>query len=668
VFARLARLPQRSREVARALAALGGSVDTALLAELAGVDHDQLAESIDELIDADVLARAEPPDFLHPMLCTAIYLDLRLAQRDAIHLRAARLLADRAPLDLDAIAAHLMATRSRAEPWIAEQLSAAADYAMRRHGPDAASRYLRRALAEPPAATHIADLLVALGEADAARGQPAAAVEALSDALPRIENAAERAKVVRALGQALVRADRAVEAAALLVEAIADLPEDASTIGLQLEADLGVIAHVDARAGHRLASRARRFTASAPAARAEEERLALAGRADYEMNRGTAAAAAQYARLALDGYDLLDNPSDPVFFFSTAIALLYSDHLDDAQRVYDAAIASAERLKQPWAAARARGFLAGVQYRRGALAAAESEARLSLASQPAGTLGLRTIFAGAFLIDTLIDRGKTADAGRTMTELGADRLLPDSLIATLIQHARGRLRHTQGDDAAALADFLECGQRAAEWDVRTPAVANWNSSAAQVLVALGHRDEALQHAHQGVTAARAFGSPRAIGIALTALGQVVPDVEALGEAVAVLRASPARLELARALVAHGMALRRVGRRSAARDALQEGLRAARTCGATPLAALAHEELATIGSRPRKILRSGTDTLTPSELRVARLAATGQTNREIADALILSVRTIETHLARTYQKLNITNRRELKTTLGPGDGK
>jgi DNA-binding NarL/FixJ family response regulator len=108
----------------------------------------------------------------------------------------------------------------------------------------------------------------------------------------------------------------------------------------------------------------------------------------------------------------------------------------------------------------------------------------------------------------------------------------------------------------------------------------------------------------------------------------------------------------------GAALRRSGRRAAAREPLAEALDLAARSGARPLAVRAREELKLAGARPRREWRTGVEALTPSELRVARLAAEGRTNREIAQALYVTLKTVEGHLARTYDKLNIRGRGEL----------
>jgi DNA-binding NarL/FixJ family response regulator len=126
----------------------------------------------------------------------------------------------------------------------------------------------------------------------------------------------------------------------------------------------------------------------------------------------------------------------------------------------------------------------------------------------------------------------------------------------------------------------------------------------------------------------------------------------------VLRNSPALLERAHSLVELGAALRRSGQRVSAREPLTEGLDLAARCGARPLCTRAREELRAIGARPRREWRTGLEALTPGELRVVRLAADGATNRQIAHELYVTLKTVEGHLSRAYDKLGITNRGQL----------
>jgi DNA-binding NarL/FixJ family response regulator len=132
--------------------------------------------------------------------------------------------------------------------------------------------------------------------------------------------------------------------------------------------------------------------------------------------------------------------------------------------------------------------------------------------------------------------------------------------------------------------------------------------------------------------------------------------------VEVLAPSPARLEHARALIDLGAALRAAGKRRDAREPLLDGLALAARCGGLALETRARSELAAVGVRPRATDRSGAESLTPSELRVARLAAEGSTNREIAQTLFVTEKTVETHLGRAFRKLDISSRRQLRDVL------
>jgi DNA-binding CsgD family transcriptional regulator len=140
-------------------------------------------------------------------------------------------------------------------------------------------------------------------------------------------------------------------------------------------------------------------------------------------------------------------------------------------------------------------------------------------------------------------------------------------------------------------------------------------------------------------------------------------LELLQQSVTALRRSPAVLERARSLVALGEALRRAGERRAAREPLAEALELATRCGARPLAVRAREELVTAGARPRREWRTGVEALTPTELRVVRLAAAGRSNREIAHELYVTLKTVQGHLSRAYAKLGIEGRSGLSRALG-----
>jgi DNA-binding CsgD family transcriptional regulator len=228
--------------------------------------------------------------------------------------------------------------------------------------------------------------------------------------------------------------------------------------------------------------------------------------------------------------------------------------------------------------------------------------------------------------------------------------------------SRGLLRIAQGRFAEALTDLSYVESFA---PVSNPVVLPWRARAATALTALGRRDEAGALLEEDARLARSFGTPRAVGRSLRATGAFVggdAGIEHFAESVKVLRDCPSGLEQAHALVALGSALRRRGSRSDATKPLREGLDLAERSGAIPLAERARRELADAGARPHRPARFGRDQLTPSELRVAQLAAEGLSNKQIAQTLFVSLRTVETHLTHAYGKLDVRARAALAGAL------
>jgi DNA-binding CsgD family transcriptional regulator len=219
----------------------------------------------------------------------------------------------------------------------------------------------------------------------------------------------------------------------------------------------------------------------------------------------------------------------------------------------------------------------------------------------------------------------------------------------------------QGHMEEGLETMLACGRRFAAQGGQNPAFVAWRSGAALALFSLDRPEEARELAAEELTLARRWGAPRALGRALRIAGLVQGGKEGLAllhQAVEVLASSPARLEHAKALVELGAALRRAGHRLQSRQYLRRGVELAQICGATPLVKHGFTELRASGARPRHITPSGPDALTPSERRVAELAAVGRSNRDIAQTLFITTNTVEAHLTRTYRKLGITGRTAL----------
>jgi DNA-binding CsgD family transcriptional regulator len=122
------------------------------------------------------------------------------------------------------------------------------------------------------------------------------------------------------------------------------------------------------------------------------------------------------------------------------------------------------------------------------------------------------------------------------------------------------------------------------------------------------------------------------------------------------------LARAQALADLGALLRRRNRRTEARELLREALDAAHRSGARPLAEQAETELRATGARPRRVVLTGLDSLTASERRIAEHASQGLTNREIAQTLFVTARTVEGHLTSVFRKLQLASRDELHAAL------
>ncbi len=193
--------------------------------------------------------------------------------------------------------------------------------------------------------------------------------------------------------------------------------------------------------------------------------------------------------------------------------------------------------------------------------------------------------------------------------------------------------------------------------------------AAPALAALGRPEEAMRRSDEELAIAREWGGRRAIGMALRAKGLVTPGedgIRFLEQAVVTLEGSGAQLELARAWTDLGAAVRRARRRTESREPLRRGLSLADQCGATVLAERAREELRLAGAKPRRAAISGPASLTPSERRIAEQAAAGKTNRQIAQELFLTMKTVAFHLTNAYRKLDVSSREQLAAVLSASD--
>jgi DNA-binding CsgD family transcriptional regulator len=652
VLPRLAKMSPDAIALAGALAVLGAGTEVAVAAELADLAPSAAELAADKLAEAQIFAPARPLEFSHPVIGEAVYADLAPGARRLAHRRAAAIIDTGGALDR--VAAHLLLTGPGGDRWICDSLSAAAQSALDCGAPAVAASYLRRALAEPPSSDRRFALMLELGTAEWRAGHPDA-IAHLEEALAVAPDADAAAAAATALALAYRVLDRSDMAIAVLQQAIARLSNADARRALTLESSAALAGVMDDRTAP-AALRALEGLSGRLEEFAEPSAYLLAALANVAMRRQQPEKAQQLTDRALAG-EFYPPPLDAcTAIIATLIALERHDVL---RRLCDDLLAAARRRCALQETVGITSFSAWAMYRRGELADAEAQARWAAER----ATGIYALHAVAQLIEPLIERDSLDEAEHVLERI-AEPLASHSINVTSFLFSRGRLRAAQGRTADALRDFLECGRRSGLLG-RVSVMYHWRSEAALAHAALGDAEEARRLAREEVDLARSFGRPGALGLALRNQGMVESGdrgLATLAEAVHVLERSQAPVEHARALTDYGAALRRAGQRTAARAELERGLDLAHHWGARRIAGQAHAELVAAGAKPRRDAITGRDALTASELRVARLAADGMTNREIAQALFISSKTAAVHLSHAYRKLSITSRSQLPGAL------
>ncbi len=656
VLARLARLGSEATALAQALAVLGSQHEVVVTAELAGLDVIAAELLADALSAAQILASARPLDFFHPLIREAVYADIPLDARRLMHRSAAALL-DRTGAR-DRVAAHLLATGPAGDTWVTGRLRAAAADAQARGAPEVAATYLRRALAEPPDAADRPRLLLRLGTAEWHSGQPPA-LEHLEAAMETASEVPTVGAAARWLGSAYVSCDRIDMTVAVLRRAYERVSPSDPLYGAWLSSASALAGLADDRTAEDAIRVVDELTPRLGELAEPPVNLVVAI-AQVATQRARSADADRHAEQLIERV-LADQPYPPEIGVCPSIVgtLNALEAFGAIRRLCDDLLAAARRRSAVQELVGVASFYAWALHRQGELADAEAQARWALER----ATGIYAYDALAHLIETLIDRDALADAEAELARVAAPLDSHSVLIVSFLM-ARGRLHAAQGRYAEALRDFLACGERCERLG-HTLSVFSWRSAAAVAHAQLGHGDEARRLARAEVAIARVVGRPRALGVALRAEGLADggdDGLTRLTEAVSVLERSQAPVELARALTDRGAALRRAGQRRQAREPLERGLDLAHHLGAGRIASQARAELVAAGAKPRRDAITGRDALTASELRVARLAAQGMSNREIAQALFITTKTASVHLSRVYRKLDVTRRDQLPEAL------
>lgn len=649
--------PGPVRRTVHALCVLGGDTDARVAALLAGLDAPGYAKAVGTL-DRWGLGRPGGEEYgtlLWDTLADGIPADELTVMRN----RAAVLL-HRAGHSVEAAAGQLMSVHTLLAPGAVRILRAAADRALARGAPRDAARYLRQTLLD----SSCTGLLRArvLAELAAAERQFAtvAALRHVVEALPLFDSPLDRAAAAVQLSPLLYQPSQSGIAALtrdlaaqLRTQGTADTA--AAELALRLEARHYALGAQDPAV---LPGALRRLDELGPrppvATVGERELLAALIHIAFVTNEASA------ERVADLGAPLMAlEPPDPRHAHTplplAVNALAAAEHTEETARWLDVVGRHVDHRGTDAEAAVLRAERALVALSHGRVA----EAR-------------RTVVPAGFVADTQADTPAVHSAVLAIVTLHSDepelaeKFLTgglshhkDQYHAALLHMARGLLAARRRHHLIALHHFGTAGERLERIGWSNPAVLPWSSRAALMHHRLGEQDRALAAGRLEVRQARKWGAPSVEGRALVALGRVTPGrrgTELLAEAVSVLERSTNIDELCRALYAYGSREGVDGRRAG--EALERARTLSLACGADRVTQRIRTQIGRRPAVPERPLE-----LTPSEVRVARLAAAGLHNADIARQLQVSKRMIERYLTNAYRKLDISGRHALPSDIG-----
>ncbi|WP_327292540.1 ATP-binding protein [Streptomyces sp. NBC_01198] len=595
LVSRLERLGPSTVRLAWAAAVLGTQVPPELAADVAGLGREEAADCADRLREARILTRSRTLEFAHPLIATAVYHAIPAAVRVGLHGQAAWSVMD-AGLGPSVAARHLLETHPEGDPWVVARLRDAARETLRAGAPESARSYLGRALREPPREGDRAAVLYELG-CSSQLLEPSVTVNHLRAALEEpISDPAMRDGIVFRLSQSLAHSDRLSEAAEVVAHAARTATSARTRLRMQAEQFMWDAFRADEPDSP---GRSRRLTRLADRLTGRDltERYIIGLRAwDATLRGEHTSTVLRHADRALDG----GLPwADENWGFEVpalvAMTYMYGDRPERAEELFAVGIADFER--QGWRGAHLSFgllLLGYVRYRQGRLAEAEELARdgLRLAERVGRGTPVQW-YSVAVLIEILLARGRTGEAAELAAEYAFREPFPAAVTFPDAQAVHGELLLARGLHERAVAELAAVGRRLDGRGMRNPAWCPW-----QLHLALAESHVAPERARHtaldAVIRARQYGARSTIGHALLVAAEVSGGPERLkllGEAVSHLEASPSAYQRARALVAHGVALRAAGRPEEAADRLRRGLETALQCAADGTAEQARTELA-----------------------------------------------------------------------------
>jgi len=666
--AMLSRLSPDALALAGAAAVLGVGADPWVAARVAPVPAEDLASAVAELVGANVLVGGvDGLTFVHPVIREATIAAIGPLAIAGMHGRAAVELHAR-QASAPQLARHLLLAPVGTLVDAPDVLARAAAASLGAGDADVAAGFLDRALVERPGdqtlREQLGSTLVRAGRVEEGR-------RLLREVAATTPDVRRRAELQSAIGQATFALEGPASAVAELVELLEGwAPTQQEPHRLTVEARLGVARSFLPAQRRTAAEHLRQFADLAGDTPPERTLLALlAQRGRYQSDPQHEVRA--YALRALAQGALFEDAARAglVAWELAMMSLISTDGLLEAQAEIDRARARVMRGGSPRDFAMVGTAAMFAAWRRGDVRTTETEAEAVLAAvrheSPSPEVVSLRATAAHFGAYTALERRDLEAARRYLTDFdettGGVRVLP----LIWLHELRARVSLAGGDPAGAL-HHLETLRREAHQAAVDPAGLLWRLPAAIAHLRLGEEALAQTALVDQVALARRWGSTSDLGASLRVAARFGTDAEAraaqLTEALELLERSHDRLEHAKALVDLAETWRALGRRTDSRELLDQAAELALSCGSPAVQMRVVGALEALGDRPRRNISPGPASLTASERRVAGLAVAGRSNRDIAQELFVSPKTVENHLGRVYAKLGIANRRELAHAL------
>ena len=656
VMGRLRKLDASANALARSLALFETGAGFREVAQLAELSDARAAIAADHLVEAAVLAPGRPLTFLHPVLRTAVYRSLADGERGQLHQRAAQLLrALGAPPSERA--AHLLVAEPAGDPEALGELMAAAGEALVVGAPEGALRYLDRAVLEIPGPEFAAAPLHLRGLTKMLLAD-ATMVDDLRAAAAAAQPGPARAHILRDLAGANALTQQQTLAMSVLDEAIATVGDEDPELAERLAVESRWISWCYPDLAERHIAMVSGDAREQPGTVEGRKMLCFQGWLAL-MRCEPAEETIELFTEAFESGTLTSTGFDGMTVVALAsMGLAYAGRPDDALAHLSANLDASRAQGGLFGITGAHLFASAAHLIAGNLDEAQADADLSVAlcdQLPGGDLSRIAPLAISAIVE--LERGDAASAMLMLDGLSP----PTSWVGMWLLAARGRvlLGAARIDEAVEVMSELDRMARAC--GILHPSVPfDRGESYVRALLAAGRSAEARDLAEEHLTHARRAGYPEALGSALRARAATTPNtaIELLEESVAALEGTAFRLGHAKSLCDLGAALLVAGRRADARAPLRLALDTATRLGAGAVADAARAHLVASGARPRRIAVQGAEALTPAERRVASLAADGLSNREIAEQLFVTVRTVEMHISAALGKLGVRSRHEL----------